>query len=172
MCGGPNTLTRTRHEYRLDLSGWNRSTMPVFAETTRFRNPADADTAVLAGLMMDSYIGTIDYDGETLQDAVKEVEGYFASKTGQALLDCSWLCLSGEELASACLVALRPDRPGPSISYLMTRSRWKNKGMATIVLDKALGSITDQGHKKVHAFITEGNRPSEAIFNHFGFTRV
>jgi hypothetical protein len=121
-----------------------------------FRNPANADIAGLANLMLDSYVDTIDYDGETLQDAVKEVEGYFAARTGQPLLDCSWLCFSGEGLVSACLVAHRSDRPGPSISYLMTRPRWKNKGMATIVLEKALGSITDHGHTEVHAFITEG----------------
>ncbi len=54
----------------------------------------------------------------------------------------------------------------------MTGPRWKNKGMATIVLEKALGSITDHGHTEVHAFITEGNRPSEVIFNRLGFAKV
>jgi GNAT superfamily N-acetyltransferase len=142
------------------------------AEGARLRNPVPTDKDVLADLMLDAYIGTIDYDGETLQDAVKEVEGYFAGKTGQPLLDCSWLCLSGRELASACLLALWSERPGPLISYLMTRPRWKNKGMASMLLEKASESMTDHGYTKVHAFLTEGNRPSEAIFNHFGFTRV
>ncbi len=164
-----NTLTRLRHEHQLNLSGWRKFVGRLYAEDVRFRNPAEADASVLASLMLDSYTGTIDYDGETLQDAVKEVEGYFAGKTGQPLLDCSWLCFSGEEVVSACLVALWSERRCPFISYLMTRRLWKNKGMATTVLEKALGSITDHGHTEVRAFITEGNWPSEVIFNRFGF---
>jgi GNAT superfamily N-acetyltransferase len=145
---------------------------PTLCRGYKVQEPGKHDTAVLADLMLDSYIGTIDYDGETLQDAVKEVEGYFAGKTGQLLSDCSWLCLTGEELVSACLVAHWSKRPGPLISYLMTRPRWKNKGMAATVIERALQSTTDQGHMKVHAFVTEGNLPSVAIFTHFGFTKV
>ncbi len=111
-------LTRLRHEYQLGLSGLRKSDTRRLAEGTRFMNPANTDTPVLANLMLESYIGTIGYDGETLQDAVKEVEGYFAGKTGQPILDCSWLCFSGEELVSACLIALWPERPGPSFHIL------------------------------------------------------
>ena len=39
----------------------------------------EADTEALAGLMLDAYVGTIDYEGENLEDARAEIEEYLTT---------------------------------------------------------------------------------------------
>ena len=71
-------MTRRRFEYIVELKNFRYSTTPdSFAEGI-WRTLTTADQQLLAGLMLDSYRGTIDYDGETIEDAMREVESYFS----------------------------------------------------------------------------------------------
>ena len=132
-----------------------------------FRRPIISDRSELARLMIDAYTGTIDYDGETVEDALKEVDGYFAGKSGLPLLAASWICLQESEMAGALLVSIWQD--APLIAYVMTAAAVKSQGLASAMLARSLADLTVQGYREVVAFITEGNLPSEALFRRAGF---
>ena len=48
----------------------------------------------------------------------------------------------------------------------------EGRGLAQYVLRHSLLALQDQGYTHVHAFVTEGNLPSEHLLDHFGFARV
>lgn len=122
--------------------------------------------------MLASYYGTIDYDGETIEDALKEVESYYSGTSNQFWLRYSWLAFLENELASACLVGFWKERNVPLIAYIMTTPRWKANHLATSALLRSLQSLSDQKYAEVRAVITEGNNPSEKIFTRIGFKRL
>lgn len=166
-------MKKIQHEYRLQLASLRPINNQPSLSNATMRIPVNSDTQALADLMFDSYRGTIDYHGETLDDAIDEVQAYFAGQRGGAPQPhCSWLCFDQETLVAACLVVFWDEQKLPLIAYVMTRAEWKSKGLGSAVLQQALYSLTEHGHREVRAVITEGNTPSERIFRRAGFERI
>lgn len=157
-----------RFRYWLDLKTYQLQKMRLTDLT--LRNPTADDQGALAELMIDAYQGTIDYDGETIEDAAQEVERFWGGVSGVPLLDVSWSAWDGETLVSACLVSFWEG--GPLISYVMTRAEWKGRGLGSALLHQSLHSLVDHGYTEARAVITEGNTPSETIFLRAGFERM
>ncbi|MGH3079165.1 MAG: GNAT family N-acetyltransferase [Gaiellaceae bacterium] len=154
-----------RHEYVRALDDLVASA----PDDPAVRHPTPDDAESLAELMLDAYLHTIDYEGETIVEAREEVGRYVA---GTPLLECSWLRLDGDAAVSALLVSHWADRGCPIVSYVMTASAWKGKGLASDLLARTLASLGATGLEEVRAVITEGNAPSEAVFARAGFRRV
>jgi RimJ/RimL family protein N-acetyltransferase len=114
--------------------------------------------------MIDSYGGTIDYEGETYEQAVDEVDGYFVA---EAILEVSRVALNEGVIQSAVLVSSVAG--APIVGYAMTRANMKNQGLATALVDLAAEAVWATGRDELRAFITEGNLPSETIFKRAGF---
>jgi RimJ/RimL family protein N-acetyltransferase len=163
----------TRREYSLDLSNLDQPAPPTAGTGVRLRPALPADAGALAELMIDAYRGTIDYDGETLEDALAEIQAYLAGQRGgQPLLADSRLAFAGPNLVAACLACDWQERRRPVVAYVMTRAGWKNRGLGRQVLSAVLHSLREQGHHQVRAVITPGNTPSERLFCRLGFRRV
>ncbi len=117
--------------------------------------------------MMDAYRGTIDYEGETVDDARLEVAGYF---DGDPILEHSWIGVRGGSVVSACLVSKQDDRP--LIAYVMTAAHAKNQGVAAWLLGRCLDTLQAVGYVQADAWITDGNAPSERMFLKAGFSKA
>jgi len=164
-------MTRARFEYVFDLADLHQPIDPVNLNKFIWRNPSPSDKQALAALMLDSYRGTIDYDGETLEDSLSEVESYFSGLTDQKWLECSWLMFSKDELVSACLIDFWQKRNAPLVAYVMTSATWKGQHLASSVVLRSLQSLADKKLDNVLAVITDGNLPSEKIFTRIGFKK-
>jgi hypothetical protein len=151
---------RTRHKYRFDLVGWSLSTVLAGVVT---RTPDPSDSEVLANLMLDAYLGTIDYEGENVEDARAEIEEFFSS---DPMLDCSRLIEAEGVLVAASLLAMW--ERSPLVAYVMTASSSKRHGLARAVLLDSLDCVASTTHREVFAFITEGNTASERLFASLG----
>lgn len=127
------------------------------------RTPAETDIEELAGLMLEAYLGTIDYEGETIEAARQEVRSYFE---GSPLLDSSYVAMVDESMAGATLLSEWRDEP--LVGYVMTRPEYKNQGLGGVLLRASLATLRQAGERRVHAFITEGNMASEALFRGVG----
>jgi L-amino acid N-acyltransferase YncA len=137
------------------------------------RTPEAGDLRALAELMHEAYRGTIDYEGETLTEAVDEVQRYLAPGVkNQALLEHSALLTDGTILVSACLAMHWSRRNCPSIAYVISHPQWKRRGLARRVVAEALSRPTNDGHLEVRTIITEGNAASEGLFLSLGFARL
>lgn len=162
-----------RHEYFRVLSDFDGYSQPASATGLVLRPALPMDARTLAELMIEAYRGTIDYDGESLDDAIREVNAYLAGKRGgPALLNESRLVVDGHQLVGACLVAHWRERQTPLIAYVMTHATRKNRGLGKQMVSAVLVALQRQSHHQVRAVITEGNIPSERLFSRLGFTRV
>jgi L-amino acid N-acyltransferase YncA len=162
-----------RYEYALDLSTLDRLDEPADVAGLHLRSARPDDLNDLAELMLDAYRGTIDYDDETLEDSIAEVQAYLDGRRGGSpWLDASRLGFVEDKLVCACLVGEWRERQRPIISYIMTRADWKGRGVSKQALFAALQALAAQGHDEVLAVITDGNTPSERLFARMGFKRV
>ncbi|OGO34493.1 MAG: hypothetical protein A2Z16_16580 [Chloroflexi bacterium RBG_16_54_18] len=162
-----------RNEYLLfleNLSGKDRlDAGSVITLTTAQKKDATA----LAELMIEAYRGTMDYDGESLVDAMDEVQAFLSgARGGNPLLEQSRLAFIGSQLASACLICDWEQRGYPIVAYVMTHPDYKGSGMARLLLNSSLQALKDQSYLRVGAVITHGNLPSERLFCSLGFRQI
>lgn len=152
--------------YEVDLS----NPVPALASPVdlRVRTVAPADLADLATLMLSAYIGTIDYEGENLDDATAEVGSFFDDP--ESLLGRSYIVEDDGEIVSAVLVSMRHGLP--FIGYVMTLPSHKRKGLARLVVTEAINRLADDGHERVVLYITDGNTPSESLFRSVGAVHI
>jgi GNAT superfamily N-acetyltransferase len=156
-----------RHEYVVSSDAYRPSGRSV-PSPLRVRRPDAADRDALAALMIDAYVGTIDYEGESLGQAVDEVGGYLA---GEAMLDLSRVAAAdGAALEAALLMS--GFGADPIVGYVMTRARSKGQGLASALLDVAAAAAFGAGHAALRAFVTDGNVASETVFKRAGFMVV
>jgi L-amino acid N-acyltransferase YncA len=156
-----------RYEYLYPLTSMSSQAAPDLAGV--MRQPTAEDREGLAVLMLDAYLNTIDYEGETLAEARNEIQGYFG---GAPLLGCSWVYVENQQLVSACLVADWPQRGCAIIAYVITRPTHKGRGVGRMLVQQSMHSLQSAGYAEVRAVITEGNGPSEQLFKRLGFMRV
>lgn len=75
----------------------------------------------MANLMWTAYQGTVDYNGESVEDAAQEIAKTFAGGYGVYLARYSYRVERESTLASAVLVTRRNDRP--LLAFVMTAPR-------------------------------------------------
>ena len=163
----------SRSEYFLKLPEVQSKEMPMLDAAFQVRTAQTEDASLLAQLMVDAYRGTIDYDGETFDDALSEVNSFLAGERGGSpWLDLSFLAFDNSDLVGACLIGEWRERQSPIIAYLMTNANWKNRGVGRQLLSLGLKALIEKSFKEARAVITDGNKPSESVFLKFGFQKV
>jgi RimJ/RimL family protein N-acetyltransferase len=150
--------------YEIDLTRPLRS---FTSEAAEVRPITANDLDGLADLMYDAYVGTIDYEDETRQDAAAEIASYF---DGEPMVEHSFLANLDGRVASAVLVSLWRD--SPFVGYVMTVPAHKNQGLGRLVVATAMANLRQSGHTRLQFFITQGNTPSEALFEALGAVHV
>lgn len=162
----PESTVPEKLRYEIDLS--DPVSVPSLTAGLRIRTVTPADLVPLARLMLDAYIGTIDYEDEDLDDAMEEVRSFLDDDV--SLLDRSYLAEDDGEIVSAVLVSLSDGRP--FIGYVMTLPSHKKRGLARLLITHLLERLADDGHETVVFYITEGNTPSERLFRSVGAVHV
>ena len=164
-------MERRRYEYVLDLSAPEQDARAVTAtQGTKLRLPVSGDRTALATLLLNAYRGTIDDEGESFEDAQREMERYLAAAGD--LLGASRLAFLEDQLVSACLAGPRWKPGPPLIWYVLTDPAHQRRGLGARVLSDTFRALRADGHTGVCALITEGNVPSESLFTRLGFQRV
>lgn len=162
-----------RNEYFLNLSEYLPSEDELHSSEFQVRTVNIDDAPLLAELMIDAYHNTIDYDGETIDDALSEVSAFLAGERGgQPWLQMSFLAFSGSQLVGACLTGEWLERQTPIVAYAMTRVVWKKKGIGRLLLLQVLNALINEGYPEVRAVITDGNKASEKLFLQLGFKKI
>jgi hypothetical protein len=130
--------------------------------------PVRADDAnCLADLMLDSYRGSIDDGGETLDDAKAEVARLLAGEYGAFDFEASEVIERDGRLVSATLVTRYEGTP--LIAFSMTASEWKRRGLARGGLLRTMDRLRKASQPQVSLAVTKGNVPAEALYVSLGF---
>ena len=124
----------------------------------------------LAELMLDAYKGTVDYEGESLEEAKEEISNLLAGKYGNFLKEHSFLCRVEGKLASATLVTL--EEGIPLLAFSMTRAEYKRQGYAKLLISATTDSLEKAGYRSLDLWVTESNHPAINLYRQLGFKDV
>lgn len=153
-------MTRTRSEYRADITGFTAPRVPDARLVT------DDDRDALATLMLAAYRGTVDDEGEDLDDAYAAVDDYL----GRIVRPYSFVLDTGDGVVGMCFVVEVDGRQ--YVDPIAVDARVKHGGIGRALVAMTLASLADAGVTEVGATITDGNVPSERLFTRLGFERV
>ena len=140
-----------------------------FEKVFQCRTVSQNDTPSLGALMLASFYNTIDYEGETLEDAVQEVRETLNGKYGPFLENCSFLIEEKGLPLSAVLTVYSLEMGIPLIAYTITDPDYANQGMATFLLKKSVTALLASGYKEVFLVVTEGNASAYHVYEKLGF---
>ena len=153
-------MTRTRSEYRLS---------PITVEppsTERvMRRVLDSDRHTLADLMLDAYRGTIDDEGEDLDDALTAVDRYLTGMEHEH----SFVVNEGDRVVAMAFATVVD-----GVHYvdpIVVATDRKRTGLGRDAVRMLLDSLATAGVTDVGATITDGNTASERLFVGLGFSR-
>ncbi len=121
----------------------------------------------LGTLMHRAYLGTIDYEGETIEDAIAEVRKTFAGEHGALMNACSTLIERDRNLVSATLVTRWRD--SPFIAFSMTDPLFKRRGLARACLISSTNKLAAAGERELRLVVTLANEPAMALYESLGF---
>ncbi len=128
-----------------------------------------SDAHDLAILLYAAFRGTIDDEGETFADAVREIEKMFAGDYGRLRLACSFIIEQDEFIASACLISWFEPHNAPLVVFTMTRPEHKSQGMARFLLKGSINALMDRGYSQLTLIVTDGNEPAYELYSSLGF---
>ena len=153
----------------------NRILMKLNLDEINFERSKNAkkikkeDSFALGEVMYEAYKGTIDYDGETIDEAAEEVKGTLDGKYGH-LIDSACLTLeNSNRIASAIFFTWFEDEEMPLLTFSMTRVSEKGKGFAKELIKESLMRLKELKYSKCCLFVTEGNEPAISIYKSIGF---
>ena len=126
--------------------------------------------AAVAHLMVDGYRGTIDFEGETDDDALDELQGAVAGGNGETIRD-AWLMVRTAEGEPAAAIATVRWRGMPFISYVFTAAAHKGRGYGGALIRQAALALEAAGETELVLFVTVGN-PARSLYESLGFVEA
>jgi GNAT superfamily N-acetyltransferase len=159
---GRDTGVRRRSEYRLALDVASPTNRPAFEAVPLDEGLRDP----LASMFLRSYRGTIDDEGEDLDDARSAVDHYLA----EAVRAHSFVVVDDDDIAAMVCVVVVGDVH--YVDPIVVAPPHKRRGLGRAAVQCVLASLAASGVREVGATITDGNVPSERLFTGLGFRRV
>lgn len=167
--------TQGRDWMTLTFSG-REAVPPLLAGVRGLR---EGDAMALGRLMWDSYRGTIDDAGETLEDA--QAEAIKTLTGGYGVVDHEATCLveygtpSQPQLVAATIIVRDATRwfTGEAfVAFSLTAPAYQRQGLARAGLARAIGVLARRGESRLHLVVTRANTPAVALYESIGFTRA
>lgn len=136
------------------------------------RNISNNDTHLLGSLMLNAYLDTIDYNGESLEDAVSEIQATINGKYGPFMDKCSFLIERDGKAISASIITWFDEEKKPLLAFSMTHPDFKNQGLGTYLLKKSINALLEEGYRELYLVVTDGNKPALHLYEKLGFKRI
>lgn len=139
----------------------------------RVMNEQDAEA--LALLMLDSYRGSVDDEGETLEEARHAIAQLFRGDFGTLDPELCLVVDDGTMLAAATIVtrdrvAPPPLRSGEAfLAFSMTAPLWKRRGLGRAGLERVVEMLRARGEPRLHLVVTRTNEPATRLYRSMGF---
>ena len=154
-------VDRARSEYRLRLDELPEPSPELYPRPAR-----EFPRERLANLLLMSYRGTVDDEGEDHDDALSAVDLYLNS----ALADHALALADRDEPVALCFVSLVAGVH--YVNPILVAPERKGRGIGRDFVLWSLHRLRAGDVDEVGAAITDGNVPSERLFTGLGFTRI
>ena len=125
------------------------------------------DRQGLGTLLFDAYLGTIDQEEETLEQAHAEIDKTISGEYGVFLPSSSMVVERSGVLHSAALLTRFHDRP--FVAFSITSPHSKNQGLARACISAAMAELLVGGERELHLVVTLANAPALHLYKSLGF---
>lgn len=139
----------------------------VYQMTTDIRQFKSTDVIALGCLMYRAYLNTVDYDGETEEQAIEEVKKTVNGDYGEFLPACSTVTVSDGTPVSATLVTRFQARP--FIAFSFTDPLFQRRGFAKGCVAAAMTKLVEQGENELRLVVTRANSRAVELYQSLGF---
>ena len=146
-------------------------TFPYLPSSELTTRPMDAsDLTEVGKIMLDAYLDTVDYEGESEEDAVQEVYETFYGKYG-SIIEASTLILEDSDSAVGAIMLCHFEKfDVPFIVYLMVRSGVKGKGYGKLLTQTAMYELYIRNYSHCCLAVNVENYPALALYKSLGFS--
>lgn len=134
------------------------------------RNIRIEDSTSLARLMHNSYRGTIDYEGETLQQCEDEMLATIKNKYGLFDQNSSSVVFRDGKAVSVCMITIWNAQP--LIAFSMTDPDYQGQGFAKQLIFRALNELARGAYKTLYLVVTDGNTAAQNLYRRMGFKEI
>jgi len=146
-----------------------RTEHAVLHQKAGLRSLRQEDAEALGELLYEAYLGTVDYEGETSEEAFEEAVGTLAGKYGPVDFDASFVIEADDRLLSATVVTAFAPLDAPLLAFAMTRPEAQRRGLARDLIRRTLSSLAESGHGQVGLFVSPENAPALRLYEGLGF---
>lgn len=126
-----------------------------------------ADVPALGDLMYRAYVGTVDYEGETPEQAAAEILRTIQGAYGEFVPGCSKVLARQGSLLSAALITRFQGRP--FVAFAFTDPACAGQGLARACMEAAMNELTLQGERELRLVVTLANVPAVRLYAGLGF---
>lgn len=149
---------------------WMKASLRRFDNNLHFAEPVRPEHAEAIGLLMKrAYEGTIDDEGETLDQCTQEIRDTLTGKYGPFLDAASFVAVADGRIVSASLVTLYKGQP--LLAYSMTDPDYQRRGLAGGLIRESLDALAEAGFSGLYLVVTVGN-PAQKLYSALGFEVV
>lgn len=125
----------------------------------------------IAQIMLDAYVSTPDYEGESLNDLTKELSMLFRGYFGTYLEDASLALFndSGEPVSFLFTCDFKGE---PTLTYLFTKKGHLGRGYATNLLKAAENALLTLDYDRLILYVSKENTPALNLYLKLGFMEI
>lgn len=127
------------------------------------------DETGLGVLLYEAYLGTIDQQEETLDQAHAEIRKTLSGDYGDFLPKCSMVLERQGQLLSAVLITRYQNKP--FVAFTVTSPAHKNCGLARSCLNAAMSALAAIGEQEIRLVVTLANEPAYHLYKTLGFAQ-
>jgi len=131
------------------------------------RHPRLEERELIAHLMLAAYRGAADDEGETIAEALQEVDNVLLSAERPFIPEASFVIEVDAALASASLISLF--RGTPLVTHIMTHPLHKRRGLGVSALLSSANALRELGWSSLSLYVTDSNGPALALYLKLGF---
>ncbi len=125
------------------------------------------DVHALGALMYRAYLDTVDFEGETAEQAAAEVGKTIAGAYGVFVPTCSKVFGRAGAIVSATLVTRFQGRP--FVAFTFTDPAFTGQGLARACMQAAMAELFTHGERELRLVVTLANTPAVALYTRLGF---
>ena len=137
----------------------------------RVANLESVHVEELGELMYAAYQGSVDYEGESLEETVREADHTLCGIYGDVIFDASFIAWKGDEAASVTVVTGYEKR-FPLLAFSLTRPEYRNRGLARHLISRSMESLVRRAIPQLYLVVTEENVGALALYRKLGFEEV
>ncbi len=128
-----------------------------------------SDGMAYGALLYYAYHGTVDDDGEVLQDGLDIGPGLLAEARESLVRPCSaGIWRAGQLVAAVLTITLNDDH---WIDPIIVHPDCKRQGLGTHLMRWASSALHGRGVEKLRLAVTDANEPALALYHKLGYLR-